>query len=150
MKQLTIREAHLDDIPDIMTIRLGVKENALSDPSKVTAADCETYLFQRGKGWVAIYENKVSGFAIVDMKENNVWALFVHPDAEKQGVGKQLHSTLLQWYFEQTNSPIWLSTDPGTRAEEFYQRQGWKAMGILPNGEMKFEMRLEDWDSSKS
>lgn len=128
-----------------MRIRLAVKENQLSDPSRVTDADCAHYLTQRGKGWVGIIDNEIAGFAIADLQDNNVWALFVDPEYEGRGVGKALHSTMLDWYFRQRKNLVWLSTSAGTRAEVFYRKMGWQQTGICDNGEVRFEMTLKRW-----
>lgn len=136
---MTIREALLTDIPQLQVIRLAVKENRLSDPALVPASAYETYLELRGKGWVAEEEGSILGFAIVDLEDANVWALFVHPEAEGKGMGKALHDTLVSWYFAQTDQPLWLSTAPGTRAETFYRRAGWTETGLYGKGEIKFE-----------
>ncbi len=47
-----LREARIEDIPQIQRVRNSVKENILSDPSLVSDADCEEYITKRGKGWV--------------------------------------------------------------------------------------------------
>ena len=140
---MIFREAQPDDIGQIITVRFAVKENTLSDPSLVTAADCEEYLFNRGKGWVCLENEVVVGFSIIDLKEKNVWALFVHPDFAEKGIGKTLHGMMLEWYFDQSNENIWLGTSPATRAEQFYRMQGWQATGVHGKGEIKFEMSFE-------
>lgn len=142
------REAILQDIPQIQTVRHSVKENILSDPSLVTDEDCAEYLTQRGKGWVCEVNGTVVGFAIADLQEHNVWALFIRPDLEGQGIGRRLHQLMLDWYFERSAEPIWLGTDPGTRAEGFYRKLGWQELGLRDNGELKFEMTLETWQMS--
>lgn len=60
---MIIREAILEDIPQIQIVRNSVKENTLSDPNLVTDKDCEEFLFERGKGWVCEMENQIIGFA---------------------------------------------------------------------------------------
>lgn len=144
---MTIREADINDIPRIQYVRYSVKENELSDPSKVTDADCEEYLTKRGKGWVCEEDGNVVGFAIADLQDHNLWALFVQPEYEGRGFGRRLHDTLLDWYFTQTQTPIWLSTAPGTRAEEFYRECGWKETGTTSSGEKKFEMGSSEWSN---
>lgn len=142
---MTVREATVKDIQQIQLVRNAVKENRLSNPALVTDADCEAYLFKRGKGWVCVEDDWVVGFSIVDLKENNVWALFVHPDFEKKGIGKKLHDSMMGWYFKQTKQLIWLGTSPATRAAQFYKMQGWKETGMHGKKEIKFEMGYEVW-----
>ncbi|TGE23200.1 GNAT family N-acetyltransferase [Hymenobacter metallicola] len=136
---MLIREAQLSDIPQLMQVRLAVRENRLSDPARVPAEAYVDYLTRRGRGWVAEEAGRIVGFAIADVQDHSVWALFLDPDYEGQGIGKTLHDQLLTWYFQQTTHPIWLSTGPGTRAEEFYRRRGWRETGRTKSGEVRFE-----------
>ncbi|EJL68385.1 GNAT family N-acetyltransferase [Chryseobacterium populi] len=142
---MIIREAKKEDILQIQLVRNSVKENMLSDPSLVTDRDCEEFLFERGKGWVCEIDHRIAGFSIVDLKENNIWALFLHPDFEKQGIGRKLHDNMLDWYFSQTKDTVWLGTAPGTRAETFYRKSGWIETGTHGKGEIKFEMQYIHW-----
>jgi GNAT superfamily N-acetyltransferase len=143
--QFIYREATIEDIPQIQMVRNAVKENMLSNPNLVTDADCVEFMTVRGKGWVCVIENNVVGFSIVDLKENNIWALFVRPNFDKRGIGRQLHDVMLDWYFKKTDQPVWLGTAPGTRAEKFYRTAGWKEIGMHGTKEIKFEMSFEDW-----
>ena len=147
---MLFREATTKDIGEIMLVRMSVLENALNTPGLVTEIDCEKFLMQRGKGWVCEIDNKVIGFSIVDLKEHNIWALFVIPEYEAKGIGKKLHNIMLNWYFDQTKETVWLGTAPNTRAEIFYTKSGWKAVGIVNNGEVKFEMTFNDWKQLKN
>jgi GNAT superfamily N-acetyltransferase len=140
------REAKPEDIAQIQVIRNSVKENVLSDPALVSDKDCEEFLTVRGKGWVCEMDGNVAGFAIADMKDNNIWALFIHPDHEGKGIGKKLHDQMIDWYFNQTTTTVWLGTAPGTRAEKFYRTAGWKEVGMHGKREIKFEMSFEDWN----
>jgi len=137
---MLIREAQIADIEPMSVVRLAVRENVLSDPALVTYDDYVEYLTRRGCGWVAEVAGRIVGFAIVDLQEHNVWALFVHPDFDRRGIGRALHDTMLAWYFRQTSAPLWLSTEPGTRAEAFYRKAGWQEVGRTASGEVKFEM----------
>lgn len=142
---MTIREATIHDIPQIQIVRNSVTENMLSDPNLVTNKDCEEFITQRGKGWVAEIDKVIVGFAIADLTKNNIWALFIKPAFEKQGIGKQLHDTMLNWYFAQTKQPVWLGTAPNTKAETFYKKAGWTETGTHGKGETKFEMTFNKW-----
>ncbi|MCC2547355.1 GNAT family N-acetyltransferase [Hymenobacter sp. BT175] len=146
---MQIREAQVADIPQLSAIRLAVRENQLSDPGRVTRQDYVDYLTERGRGWLAEADGRVVGFAIADLQDHSVWALFVDPDYEGRGIGKKLHDELLSWYFRQTQHPIWLSTDPGTRAEEFYRRQGWQETGRTKSGEVLFELEA-GWKAERA
>lgn len=142
---MVIQVATPEDIPQIQLVRNAVKENVLSNPALVTDSDCALYLNVRGKGWVCKEADKVTGFAIADLAGNNIWALFVHPDFEKKGIGSQLHQFMLNWYFTQTRTPVWLGTAPGTRAEAFYRKVGWEEDGTYGKGEIKFRMTYPNW-----
>ncbi|HEY1047270.1 MAG TPA: GNAT family N-acetyltransferase [Bacteroidia bacterium] len=142
---MSLREARIEDVQQIQFVRNSVKENTLSDPRLVTDEDCMEYITNRGKGWVFQVEGRVVGFSIVDLKANNIWALFVHPDFEKLGIGLQLHDVMLNWYFNQTQTAVWLGTSPNTRAEGFYKKHGWEEIGIHGKGEIKFEMTYNFW-----
>lgn len=144
-----IREAGLEDIPQIQFVRNSVKENRLSDPGLVTDKDCKEFLFERGKGWVAETEDQIVGFSIIDLKEKNIWALFVHPDFENKGIGRKLHDVMLNWYFEDNRENIWLGTSPDTRAETFYRMSGWKETGTHGKGEIKFEITYHIWKNKE-
>ena len=142
---MMIREARIDDIKQIQIVRNSVKENALSNPNLVTDEDCRIFLTERGKGWVCEVNGQIVGFSIADLRDHNIWALFVRPGFDKQGIGRQLHDVMLNWYFEQTQETVWLGTAPGTRAEAFYRKAGWKETGIHGKGEIKFEMSYRNW-----
>ena len=142
---MIIREAKVEDIKQIQVVRNSVKENTLSDPGLVTDKDCEDFIITRGKGWVCEINNEVVGFSIVDLKDNNIWALFLKPEFEKRGISKQLHDIMLDWYFVQTRVNVWLGTSPDTRADLFYRKMGWTEIGKHGKNEIKFEMTYDNW-----
>lgn len=147
---MILREATLADIPQIQIVRNAVKENTLSDPNVVTDEDCAKFITQRGKGWVCEIDQKIVGFSIADLVDGNIWALFVHPDFEGRRIGRQLHDTMLNWYFATGKKHVWLGTSPNTRAETFYRKSGWNATGTHSKNEIKFEMTHKDWERYKS
>jgi len=143
---MIFREAEIKDIKQIQVVRNAVTENVLSDPALVTDKDCEEYMTTRGKAWVCEINETIVGFAYVDMKEHNIWALFVSPEYAGKGIGKTLHKIMLDWYFSICNTTVWLGTSPNTRAETFYRKQGWKETG-MHGKEIKFEMTAADWST---
>ena len=142
---MIFREAVVSDIEQMQIVRNAVKENVLSNPALVSDADVEDYIASRGKGWACVVNDVVAGFAIADLVDHNIWALFVDPACEAKGIGKELHKLMLDWYFSQTDETVWLSTSPGTRAETFYRKQGWIETGVYGKGEIKFEMSRAEW-----
>jgi GNAT superfamily N-acetyltransferase len=147
---MIFREAQQTDIRQIQIVRNAVTENTLSNPDLVTDADCYIFLFERGKGWVCEIDRQIVGFAIADLKEHNIWALFVQPNHDKKGIGKLLHNLMLTWYFSQTTATVWLGTATNTRAEEFYKRMGWEPAGMHGIKEVKFEMSHTNWQQLQS
>lgn len=144
-----LREATVLDFPRLMEIRMAVKENTLSDPALIPYDDYVKFCFNQGKGWVYEVDSIIVGFAIVDLLGNNIWALFMHPDFEKKGIGKKLHNTMINWYFEQTETAVWLDTEANSRAEQFYRKSGWQEIGLYGKNEIKYEMTFQNWTSDK-
>ena len=146
---MIFRVAKIEDIKQIQIVRNSVKENTLSNPELVTDLDCKDFMFNRGKGWVCEIKNIVVGFAIADLKEENIWALFLLPEFEGKGIGKKLQEIMLEWYFATGKENVWLGTSPNTRAEKFYENTGWKRNGMHGKNEVKFEMSKQDWKKDK-
>ncbi|MEO6070831.1 MAG: GNAT family N-acetyltransferase [Chitinophagaceae bacterium] len=142
---MIFREATIADITQMQVVRHSVKENVLSDPSLVTDKDCEDYITNRGKGWVCEVEGKIVGFAIADLKDHNIWALFVDPLFEKKGIGRRLHQLMLDRYFDTTKETVGLSTAPNSRAAHFYKIAGWQQVGFTKRGDLLFEMTYSNW-----
>jgi GNAT superfamily N-acetyltransferase len=145
---MNFREATIKDIKQMQVVRNSVKENMLPDSALVPDSDVEDFITNKGKGWVCEINGAIVGFAIADLKENNIWALFMHPDHEAKGIGKRLHKMMLDWYFGQTKETVWLGTAPNSRAEKFYKLQGWKEVGVHGKREIKFEMDFNTWSDA--
>lgn len=146
---MIFREATIEDIPGIQRVRNSVHENVLSDPARVTHDDVARYLMHRGKGWVCENEGTIVGFAIADLEDDNIWALFIKPEFEGFGIGRALQYKMLEWYFSSGKDHLWLGTEPGTRAERFYRTTGWKHTGKHGDHELKFEMTRGQWEQIK-
>jgi GNAT superfamily N-acetyltransferase len=141
---MKIRVATEADIPAMHRIRLSVQENRLSDPTAIQLDSYRPMLADRGRGWVAELDGQVAGFAVADRPRANIWALFVHPQYEGRGLGRALHSTMLEWLFSTGVAEAWLGTQPGTRAERFYQASGWRYTETKGD-EAIYVMRAEEW-----
>ena len=142
-----IRFAKVTDAEEMHRIRLSVKENVLSNPSLVPLS---SYLpFLSGSAFVCEEESQIRGFSAVDLTTGGVWALFVDPIFERQGIGKQLLDALCAQFFEGPCDMMWLTTDPDTRAEKFYRSAGWSPVGYCSNGEVRFELRRGTWTKAQ-
>lgn len=120
-------------------VRLAVRENALSDPGRVTAADYLAALDATGRTWVVTSDAEIVAFA-TGYRDGSIWALFVHPDHEGRGHGAALHDTVVPWLWSLGHARLWLTTAPGTRAERFYRARGWQDHGLAPGGDLRFEL----------
>jgi GNAT superfamily N-acetyltransferase len=82
----------------------------------------------------------VVAFAIGNAANGNVWALFVHPEHEGRGHGRRLHDTMVSWLWDAGLQRLWLTTEPGTRAQRFYQAAGWQLTDTTIGGELRYEL----------
>ena len=122
---VSFREATLDDWAAITEVRMSVRENVLRDPSKVTYKDYVAYVTEIGKGWVAESDGRIVGFSFAN-RSGLIWALFLRPGNEGRGIGKALLARCTDWLRAIGVREAFLDTGAGTRAEEFYRRQGWR------------------------
>jgi GNAT superfamily N-acetyltransferase len=141
---MRIRLASEADIGEMQRVRMQVRENRLLNAARVLPSDYHRMLTADGRGWVADIADRVVGFAIADLSRANIWALFVDPDFQGRGIGRGLHDKMVHWLFEAGVDPLWLSTEPGTRAEGFYEAAGWRRTGFQ-EGELRFELSREAW-----
>ncbi len=137
---MQIRLATIHDYAELHCIRMSVRENALNNPAAATLEHYREMLESRGRGWVCEIDGHPVGFAIGDLRDRNIWALFVEPGHERRGIGRTLHDTMVAWLFSMGADRLWLSTDPNTRAERFYQRAGWTYTGLTAHGEARYEL----------
>lgn len=129
--ELHYRRATEADVPVIMEIRLAVRENVLSNPARIPYQMCVDYLELLGRGWVCERAGEVIAFSYAATEDGSIWALFVRPESEGLGAGKALLALAAEWLFSLGHARVTLSTSANTRADRFYQRQGWT------RGEMK-------------
>ena len=136
----TIRQATIADVAALERVRGMVRENRLSTPiprERLVAA-----LADRGRGWVADDGGEIVGFTFADDLDASIWALFLLPEWEGKGLGRVLLDHAVTWLHGRGHQMIWLSTEPGTRAEGFYAHLGWRRVGVTPPGETRFEFHF--------
>jgi GNAT superfamily N-acetyltransferase len=142
--RMRIREATLDEIPDMFGVRSVVEENWLSEDdlriAGVTRESVRLVLETVGRAWVAEHDERVVGYSIANAQTASVWALFVLPEYEGMGLGRSLLDRAVSWLWSLDVDEIWLQTGPDltNRAHAFYQSLGWRAYGRLPNGDTQY------------
>ena len=135
-----VRQAVREDIPAMHRLRLAVLENRRASPD-VTEAAYLPAIEGTGRGWVIDVDGEVVAFAIGNKQTGNIWALFVDPKCEGCGHGRRLLEVMMSWLFSVGVARAWLSTEPNTRAQNFYEAAGWTYKGKLSNGEASYELR---------
>jgi len=131
------------DIPGMVTVRFSVVENRLSDPAYLTRQMWLDGLVSSGNAnsWVCEQDGAIVGFSIGRIREADIWALFVDPRFEGQGIGNHLLGLACDWLFQAGVETIELSTGAQTRADDFYLKQGWERGALNGRGEVVYRRR---------
>jgi GNAT superfamily N-acetyltransferase len=136
------RTAVAADIAAIQSVRASVTENQLVS-TVITDEDVRTAIEETGRGWVVEENGEIVAFAIGNVATGNVWALFVRPQYQGRGYGRQLHDTMVEWLWNAGLRRLWLTTEPGTRAQHFYNAAGWQLTGTTDHGELRYELQRQ-------
>ncbi|MEJ0063718.1 MAG: GNAT family N-acetyltransferase [Alphaproteobacteria bacterium] len=137
---MNIREAAVGDIFAMYEIRFAVRENGFPDSAAATYKDSIAHLESLGKGWVCEDDGGVMlGFAFAE-NDGFIWALLVRPGHERRGIGTRLLDRCVAWLRQNGVKRAWLRTAPGTGAEQFYRRRGWRGSRRWWRREIKFTM----------
>ena len=137
-----LRRATPADIPRLMAIRGAVQENRLSDPGSVTRADYDWFV-DRGRVWVAEQQGRVAGFSAADDRDGTIWALFIDPADQGNGLASGLLDRACTDLANSGHTVARLTTDPGTKADRLYRKLGWVDLGLGADGEVQFERTLK-------
>lgn len=123
-----IRPALVSDVPDLFAVRTSVSENHLSIEQLaqmgITEEAVAGMIASSPCAWVAIVDDRLVGFSMIDMDEASLFAAFVFPTHEGRGLGRKLVLAAEEKLFER-HEEIWLETGKNTRALGFYHRLGW-------------------------
>ncbi len=133
-----LRQATVNDVAGMQRVRHSVRENRLVSTT-ISDDDVRNAIERTGRGWVSESAGEVVAFAIGNATNGNIWALFVHPDHERRGHGRALHDTMVDWLWAQGLERLWLTTEPKTRAQTFYESAGWQLVGATDGGELRYE-----------
>jgi GNAT superfamily N-acetyltransferase len=139
---ISIREASERDIPEVFEVRTSVHENHLStDQMAEIGITHQTILEAIHKEpciWVAVAGDHIVGFAMGSSEDSGLFAAFVRPEWEGQGIGRLLVERAEAFLFKSSPS-IWLHTEGASRAAGFYEKLGWKRTSLWQDGEYRFE-----------
>ncbi|WP_299999778.1 GNAT family N-acetyltransferase [uncultured Cedecea sp.] len=142
--KIVVRPARPGDITTIFAIRTAVKENLLSleqlTEMGITPEVILEMLAVPDCIWMAEINEITAGFAIADHDEGSIFALFVLPEYEGQGLGGQLMNHAEAALFQQ-HAQIWLETDSLSRAAMFYQHRGWEVVEQLPGTDKRYQKK---------
>lgn len=137
-----MRQATMADAAGIWDVRYAVQENTLRR-GVIGDEDLRREIEDTGRGWVVEEEGRITAFAIGNADSGNIWALFVHPNAQGRGHGSRLHDTMVAWLWSHGLQALWLTTGPTTRARAFYERRGWRpviAAEPTAHGDIRLEL----------
>jgi ribosomal protein S18 acetylase RimI-like enzyme len=142
----SIRDATREDIPAIFDIRTSVRENSATRWQLEQLGINEETVFEaistEGHGWIAEDHGYAVGFSIAELREGSVFALYVRPEYEGRGYGRELLTAAVEWLFSKGFHRVWLAVGTDTRAHRFYLKHGWIPTGrIEPNGDVELELK---------
>ncbi|HFV9292216.1 GNAT family N-acetyltransferase [Serratia fonticola] len=111
----------------------------------ITPESLPAMLTGRQRGWIAEIDGIARGFAMADADNASVFALFVEPGFERQGIGRNLMVEVEKWLAGMGCQQIWLETDRNrlVRANGFYRHIGWLESNLQPDGQAKFIKTLK-------
>ncbi|MBW4680508.1 MAG: GNAT family N-acetyltransferase [Microcoleus vaginatus WJT46-NPBG5] len=144
---MNIREAQLEDIETLFSIRTSVIENyqSLEELASlgVTPETIARMLQTECRAWIAEIDTKPIAFSMANAAEKTICAMFVLPSFEGRGAGRALMQEAEQWLWRQGVEEIWLLTgnNPQLRAYGFYRHLGWIPVNVQPDGQIKFIKR---------
>lgn len=139
-----IRRATAADIDTLFDIRTSVRQNHLSREQMaelgITPQALKEALEAGPCAWIAEVDGSARGFAMVDMASAEVYALFVRPQWEGQGLGSLLLRAAETELFRE-HETIWLLTDGGDeiRANGFYLKRGWERVAPVDERDVRYE-----------
>jgi GNAT superfamily N-acetyltransferase len=142
LTMIIIRDAVEKDISKVFEVRTSVQENHLSTKQMaemgITHQTILEALHKEPCIWVAVNEDQIVGFSMGNAEDACLFAAFVRPEWEGQGIGRRLMERAEAFLFER-HSSIWLHTDGWSRAAGFYERLGWERMPDVEHRDARFE-----------
>lgn len=89
-----VRPARPEDTPALFKVRTSVRENHQGVEELaalgITPASIAAMIAAAPCAWVAVVDGQVVGFTMIDASQGALFAAFVLPDCEGQGIGRAL------------------------------------------------------------
>jgi GNAT superfamily N-acetyltransferase len=152
---MQIRPATPGDVEQMFDIRCSVRENhqsreelallGITPATVIEMIECGDYL-----SFMAEMDGIPVGFAMAQISKQYVFAVFVLPPHEEKGVGRGLMAAVESGLQSCGIRSAWLSTgaDWNLRAHKFYRRLGWRADGVLEDGQIVFRKDIVEQSGS--
>ena len=142
---MQIRKATPEDVATIFDVRCSVKENHLSlaEQAELDIMPATVVEMILGGDYlvpVALAGGEIVAFAMAQISEGYVFALFVRPEHERKGLGRVLMREVESGFMGHGVTDAWLCTgsEAGIRAPGFYRHLGWIESGIMEDGQLRF------------
>jgi GNAT superfamily N-acetyltransferase len=127
-----------------MKIRVAVRENEMSledlRARGITDESIATMLGTSHASFCAEENGRILGFSMADKSDGSIFALFVAPQHEGRGAGSRLLEYAVDALLALGHDRLKLTTEPGTRAYDFYISHGWRDMGPADHGDVALEL----------
>lgn len=143
----TFRQLIAADLPALYDIRFSVQENRIH-PHQVHLLDRSLLLDQISQGGGCICESKSEQSAVgicvpIMGAKPMISVLFIRPSHHGRGIGKRLLQSSVDWLQQKGATEAYLVTDPGSKADHFYQGLGWTRGGFDKFGvQVEFTLSL--------
>jgi ribosomal protein S18 acetylase RimI-like enzyme len=123
-----IRLADPGDVEALFHVRTSVQENHISRERlaelEITDTSVSEMISASPCAWVAVLNEEIVGFSMIDVAHASLFAAFILPAHEGKGLGTELVLIAESELFKR-HSEIWLETDRYSRAAGFYRHLGW-------------------------
>ncbi|CRM82619.1 MULTISPECIES: GNAT family N-acetyltransferase [Pseudomonas] len=142
--QTLIRAATQDDVDTLFEIRTSVVQNHLSIEQMAELGITPQLLADSMREapcvWIAEVDGQPVAFAMVDLAEGEVFAMFVLPSHENLGLGRQLMAVAEAALFEH-HDRLFLITDgrDEIRANGFYRHLGWSVVERVEGDDVRYQ-----------
>ncbi|MFL6878403.1 GNAT family N-acetyltransferase [Pseudomonas marginalis] len=142
--QTLIRAATQDDVDTLFEIRTSVVQNHLSIEQMaelgITPQLLADSMREASCVWIAEVDGQPVAFAMVDLAEGEVFAMFVLPSHENLGLGRQLMAVAEAALFEH-HDRLFLITDgrDEIRANGFYRHLGWSVVERVEGDDVRYQ-----------